>query len=268
MADKDFQVRQFLKDEFPQANVLLCIFHALRFFSREISCEKLGLASQQQEICLQVLWSMVWARDDQEYNLLVKFEVAPKPVLVYFNANQRKILNERSLGSKFFRSNFPNTTNRLESLNTKLKSVIKRFSSLEEFTDGLFSVLMSLNSKSDHKAAQALHKQPVIVYQDKKEKSFSDYFPPFAFSYVKKKLVQSTNVLLPADSPGLYRLDSSCRQIEVTMNSCTCSTRTTLLLPCRHIFAARELEGIYLFHLDLCHRKWSKKHFYSNQMLH
>ena len=40
MADKDISEREILKGSFPQADILICLFHTLRSFRREITCEK------------------------------------------------------------------------------------------------------------------------------------------------------------------------------------------------------------------------------------
>ncbi len=59
--------------------------------------------------------------------------------------------------------NFLNgTNNRLESLNAKVKSVISRYSSLEEFVENFFVVIRVLRSEQDHKASLAFQKVPVI----------------------------------------------------------------------------------------------------------
>ena len=44
MADKDFNERAIIKELFPTATVLICLFHSLRSFKREISDKALGLA--------------------------------------------------------------------------------------------------------------------------------------------------------------------------------------------------------------------------------
>ena len=50
--------------------------------------------------------------------------------------------------------NFLNgTNNRVESLNPKLKSVVSRSSSLEEFVEKFFFILRVLRAEQDHKAS-------------------------------------------------------------------------------------------------------------------
>lgn len=50
------------------------------------------------------------------------------------------------MGMKYATGNFLNgTNNRLESINAKLKSVISRYSSLEQFVDNFFREFSDLN---------------------------------------------------------------------------------------------------------------------------
>ena len=59
----------------------------------------------------------------------------PRIVISYFNENY-PIHEQWVLGMKFSSGNFlNNTSNRLESINQKLKSVISCYSSLEEFVE-------------------------------------------------------------------------------------------------------------------------------------
>lgn len=45
MADKDFTERNVFKQQFPDSQILICIFHCLRSMSREITCEKMKINS-------------------------------------------------------------------------------------------------------------------------------------------------------------------------------------------------------------------------------
>ena len=41
---KDMTERNVIKEQLPQANLLICLFHTLRSFRREVSCDKLGIS--------------------------------------------------------------------------------------------------------------------------------------------------------------------------------------------------------------------------------
>ena len=87
MADKDLKERDIIKQYLPNVIVLVCLFHTLRTFRREVSCEKLGISSGQRTMCLELLQKMAYAATDDEYTkLYTQFQTsAPKEVLNYFN---------------------------------------------------------------------------------------------------------------------------------------------------------------------------------------
>ena len=51
MADKDIGERDMLRQCIPNASVLICLFHTLRSFRREITCEKNGHFIRAKELC-------------------------------------------------------------------------------------------------------------------------------------------------------------------------------------------------------------------------
>ena len=55
MADKDVNERHMLKECFPTAPVLICLFHTLRSFKRELSEKRFSL-SESQNITLKELF--------------------------------------------------------------------------------------------------------------------------------------------------------------------------------------------------------------------
>ena len=67
MADKDFNERAIIKELFPTATVLICLFHSLRSFKREISDKALGLAEGTQVVIKKLFQSMCYAKSEDEY---------------------------------------------------------------------------------------------------------------------------------------------------------------------------------------------------------
>ena len=70
MADKDIQERDVIKQCLPNASVLICLFHTLRSFRREISCEKLGISSGQRMLSLEIVQKLAYASSEAEYDTL------------------------------------------------------------------------------------------------------------------------------------------------------------------------------------------------------
>ena len=118
--------------------MLICMFHTLRTFRREITCETLGITSDQRILALDILQKICYAKSEEEFQSLCNQLERDGPVQVttYFKANWLPIRKEWVLCLKAQSGSFLNTTNnRLESINGKLKQVISKRSTLEEFVD-------------------------------------------------------------------------------------------------------------------------------------
>ena len=110
MADKDFNERYILKECFPTASVLICLFHTLRSFKRELSDKRFSLSESQNITLKELFQKMSYARN-----------VAPAELRQYFLEHWHPIRSEWVLVDKCQAGNFLNTTNnRLESINSKL----------------------------------------------------------------------------------------------------------------------------------------------------
>ena len=143
MADKDLNERQLLKELFPNAVILICLFHSLRTFKREVSPTKMGITQAVTETVSSLFQQMAYAGNEEKYlSVREKFlEVAPPQVKSYFEDNWHVIKDEWVLGSR--KGNFLNSTNnRLESLNSKIKSVVNLYSSLEAFLERFYTGLL------------------------------------------------------------------------------------------------------------------------------
>ena len=143
MADKDIGERDVIKEQLRNARVLICLFHTLRSLKRQISCEKMGITSGQRLHCLELLQKMAYAVSEAEYQ------------------------NWRDIRDELILMNFLNSTNtRLESINGKLKQVVNRHSSLEDFLEKFFIILTTLRTERDHKAALLFQKVKVTPYRE------------------------------------------------------------------------------------------------------
>ena len=136
MSDKDMTERNVMKEQFPQANLLICLFHTLCTFRREITCEKLGISSGERALCLELLSKMAYAQSEEAY---IKFydqfkQSVPKNVIDYFDGSWHSIREQWVDGLKNSQCNYLNrTNNRVESINAMLKSVITRYSGMTQF---------------------------------------------------------------------------------------------------------------------------------------
>jgi zinc finger SWIM domain-containing protein 3 len=96
MTDKDLLERSVIKDTFSESNVIICIFHSMRTFSREITCEKMGISQADRNKSLEILQKMVYAKTEGEFEQLhnVLNRSAPKRVIEYFDKNWYPIKDE------------------------------------------------------------------------------------------------------------------------------------------------------------------------------
>jgi len=195
MADKDIGERDSIKHCFPDACVFICLFHTLRSFQREISSSKIGISAGKRALCLELLQKMAYASSDGEYeDLYMQFtQDAPVNVVEYFNANWHPIHEEWVLGLKAQCGSFLNkTNNRIECFNAKLKQVISRNSSLEEFVENFFIAPTALRKGVDHKAAAMIHKTPVRPWNNgSPESNYTTLLTPYAVKYIVQQLQRS-----------------------------------------------------------------------------
>ncbi len=271
MTDKDLTERDVLSSSFPQANLLICLFHTFRTFRREISVEKMGITSGQRNMCLELLQQMAYSPTEDKYHeLYSQFKnCAPPAVVTYFEENWHPIKNQWTMGMKYSTGNFLNgTNNRLESLNAKLKSVISRYSSLEEFFDKFFLILRVLRSERDHKASLSVQKVPVLFHSPTESASVSyiQYLTPYAYKFVAKQMELKSKVKLTSDN-GQFSVSTSEGTKKVNEVTCECMSYQSMKLPCRHVLAVRVNLGFDLFDEDLCDNRWSLSYYKSKQRI-
>ncbi len=241
MADKDGTERNVFASAFPQAKLLICLYHTFRSFRREVVMDKMGISSGQRTLSLEILQQMAYATSEDAYSDIYSRFCACVPgiVISYFNQNWHTIHEQWVLGMKYSSGNFlNNTNNRLEFINQKLKSVISRYSSLEEFVEKFFLILRVLRSERDYKAALTVQKVPVIFHSTDSEVliRYMKYLTHYAYQFVAKQSQLKDKVVVPELTEESCKLSSNEGVVEVTAVSCTCSSCVSMKLPCRHIF--------------------------------
>ena len=272
MSDKDLTEREVLATLFPSADLLICSF---RSFRREVVVEKMGITSAQRNTSLEMLQQLAYATSEEKYqDLYSRFcACVPSTVVEYFNKNWHPIRQQWTMGMKYSTGNFLNgTNNRLESINQKLKSVISRYSSLEEFVDKFFLILRVLRSERDHKAALVAQKVPV-AFHTTALCCYMQFLTPYAYKFVLKRIELKDRVKIGehADGDSLDQPDfliaSSEGNIHVTASTCECTSWKSMKLPCRHILAVRAKLEVDLFEETLCDRRWSANYFKRSQRI-
>ena len=271
MADKDMTERVVFASAFPQAKLLICLYHTFRSFRREIVTEKMGITSGQRSMCLEMLQQMAYATTEEGYlEIYTRFcNCAPPTVVEYVAENWHSIHEQWVMGMKFSTGNFLNSTNnRLESINQKLKSVISRYSSLEEFIEKFFLILRVLRSERDQRAALTVQKIPTVFHDTTDDVSlrYMKYLTHYAYQFVAKQLSLKDKVTLPEQmEEESFEVMSSEGEIKVTSSSCTCSSWLSMRLPCRHILAVRSMLNLDVYDITLCDERWSSDYYKASQ---
>ena len=271
MADKDISERDVIKQCLPNASVVICLFHALRSFRREITCEKMGISSGQRMFCLEMIQRMAHATSETEYSQLYEQfrQDAPREVVLYFSDHWHTIKNEWVLGLKFGGGSFLNSTNnRLESINGKLKQVINKHSSLEDFVKNFFVILNTLRIERDHKAAimfQKVQVQPFPV--NSPESEYSKLLTPYAADFVIKQIRLADKVKEITQAEEEWTVETSQGQKVVNLSRCSCIFQTSMTLPCRHMFALRKQLQLPLFDPSICNKRWTSAYYRTTQRL-
>ena len=192
------------------------------------------------------------------------------PVLQYFNDNWHPIKAQWTMEMKYATGNFLNSTNnRLECINGKLKSVISRYSSLEEFVDKCFLILRVLRSERDHKAALFAQKVPVVFHNkhDTAMLSYMQYLTPYAYKFVEKQMQLEEKVKLCVNEEEQFYAMSSEGRIYVSYSMRECTSWKSMKLPCRHIFAVRVKLEVDMFEAALCDERWSSGYYKDSQRI-
>ena len=136
--DKNATQRISVDKFFPNASLLICLFHTLQIFKREI--RQMNISTQEKESCLKTLEKIAYAENDDKYEYffnVIKKEF-PEDALQYFLKNWHNIKNQWTCYEQV-KCNFNNrTNNRSESLNQKLKATMNKMNSLLEAVKSFF----------------------------------------------------------------------------------------------------------------------------------
>ena len=250
MSDKDFIERAVFSTEFPQATLLICLFHTLRSMKREVTCDKLGLHPGERDNALEILTKLTYSKSEADYlqNYECLLDSRLQSVIDYYNDNWHPIRHqwvECFKGVNFTAGE--RTNNRLESINAKVKSVCSKYASLSTFFNQFFAVLSCLRNERDHVTLMAMVKKRAGKFVPESPKQqFAEILTPYALDFVEKQLNFRKKVVIVEDEERHSIVSTSAGNLTVTVNSCECTFWKTMHLPCRHMFAVRESKKLPL----------------------
>ncbi|KAF2905892.1 hypothetical protein ILUMI_00282 [Ignelater luminosus] len=265
MSDKDITEREILKKCFPEAQLHICIFHVLKIFQREITTEKFKITSTTHNEILEILQKMVYSKSNEEFDTFLNKIKSnyPERIFNYLTSNWLHITNEwcSFLGPKVF--NFMNhTNNRLEGINAKLKSIIQKHSSLEDFVDGLYVAITSLEKEKNARIANVLNKSKPLHFKDKYKLQYYKYLTPNAFEKLERQFIfENIKFTKCDDYSDEFIVDAKDLTIQATRSTCTCYFFNSMGLPCKHKFAITKYLNGNLFQPTLVLERWTMAYF-------
>ena len=226
----------------------------------------MGLDPATRDAALDTLQQLVHVCTETEYDgIRQKLDCDIfLPVHQYMVKNWDGIRKEcvSRLGDKPALGN--DTNNRLESLNQKLKKVIRRNGNLRDFFVDLFTAVSSTRTERAARGQKNCAKVPVHYAVDPGLEQYETLLTPYALQLLSSQLTLSNKVVVPApdaSTPDAVLLDYHGECITVTTTTCPCSVFVQLKLPCRHIFALRKTLGLDTFVAEACATRWQRSYY-------
>ena len=161
----------------------------------------------------------------------------------YFDANWHNIRSEWVHGLKGFNlSN--NTTNRIESFFSHVKSLICHRAPLKDMIQNFLQILQTLRTERYYRMVKKYNKRNIST-EIGDNSAWFELLIRYAFDHVQaQKAIAAklcgTEIVLDNDS------------------ECTCRFFTSMGLPCRHLFAYRRIHNLDMYCLGLVHDRWTK----------
>lgn len=264
MCDKNATQRQSIRKIFSHAILLICLFLTVQIFKRTISSAK-GLSPQLKVISLEKLTMMAYAENDEIYQRRLKDLVknCTPSVLEYFFKNWDPIKNEWTCYNNYIGTFCNRTNNRTESINQKLKQIIDKLSNLFQAITLFFTWKKFHDQKNKQKIIHNFGSElPRCFNEDEKE--YVNLLMNGPFDIVLKELQHRIYIHFDIinETDNIFRISKTNRV--TTTDMCNCNIYTGYRLPCRHIFAVRNLLKLKLFNEQLCEKRWTKKYCFES----
>lgn len=114
--------------------------------------------------------------------------------------------------------------------------------------DQFFAVLFCLRNERDHITLMAMVKKRVTTLpHNSTEEQFSKLLSPYVFHFVEKQLALRKKVQIVEEDDVRCIVSSSAGYLNVTDESCKCAFKSSVHLPCQHMFAVREKMKLLIF---------------------
>jgi zinc finger SWIM domain-containing protein 3 len=257
VVDKDFTEISAISHVLPDVQIHICIFHVLKAMKKEM-CKR--VPKEQHKEAFSLLHKLVYARSDEVFDTTVD---ELKEFDSFYGYLADNWLGSRNEWAFFARDDFITlgnlTNNRVESQFGKVKSIVTQKRRFSEMLRLLSNILFSSNVQSRFRDYEATCKSH---YRNGYSGPGADYYKvatPYAVSKLLPQLesMDKYDVVQQVDkldvrnkkSDAIYSVPHGC-------TSCSCSFNRSMLLPCRHLFAARRELNLPLFVPELVGERW------------
>lgn len=248
---------------FPNVAIQLCVFHAKQAFRRKVVQTNTGLTADQRQTAMDIFSKMLYDECPTNYaNLCREMENIGNAVLLnYFNDNWNNC-REMWAGCevKHYRHFCNRTTNRVESFNQKLKSVIDRYSPLSKFFGETLLVVNSMNVEKDVRTFMKNARVPLSTKDEPHIAPFRKPLTAFAFSKMQSELQNVVGFNFDQIRADVGVAMNGLNAITADVNNCDCTFRNVMGLPCKHIVKMRMLKGEPLYDESLCLPRWLREY--------
>ena len=268
MSDKDLVEREAFSKCFANATLLICLYHTLRSFRREVTCEKMGITSAERLRCLEILQLRAYSKTPEDYTKKLEMLKNTKldSVISYFMENWDPIKNQWVFAFKDSHIDLGETiNNRLESTFNKLKSVCSKYASLMQFFSEFFTFLGAIRNDRNHHhlMTQSRKKIALSCAAKKDEMEYLEQLTPYAFSLVRRQwqLIDKEAEINRVDK-NIYTLNYPlCKKHNLTVTSCDSSFMKKMGLPCSHLLKLRSYLSLPLYGNSLANKRWTKSYY-------
>ena len=262
MVDKDLTEISVLRSKLPNADILLCKFHVMKYLKKKIS-DLNCLKDEKQELGILVQ-KLINSQNEEEYEKyhseLQNFDAE---FVTYFDKNWHSC---KKLWVMYFRSSLRthgnNTNNKLESHNQKLKKYLNSNMRLPEAVEQLSNFIDDTYAKSSFNRYENLKTKIDRRNNDEDLVKYSLLCNSKSFQIVNDEFRQGTNTdfsITESDEAYTVKSLSSEYTVSKKLDECTCLCFSNFGLPCRHIFVCRREKTVSVFDESLIPKRWVKE---------
>lgn len=226
-----------------------------------------GVEKSNCDECRHIIQLLVHAESEIQYKDLKQqlLDKSNDDFKVYFERNWESC---RSMWVTFEHDqhfHFANTTNnRLESHNQKLKDLTSRSSSLSEMFQ---NILLYAHTSAAEYSQQSFTEEFTAQSGSDTDTPTTQGIWSVCTQYAAKLILEQLKLAesIPFEftvekTQTVVKYKERSHFVSISDHSCSCGFRTTMLMPCRHLLAARIHTGTVTFEPSLVAKRWLKQY--------